>query len=737
MTSAYDHVAGTRPRVKQDVLYTRTPQGVLFHNSHADFHLASASAYRCACAIVPRLTGRHTVAELCDGLGDGPRAMVAELVTAMLDRGFARDVPPESAEAARLPAAVAERFAAQVNYADHYAGLAVERFLRFRTAHVAVVGDDAVAQWCALSLIRNGSEAVAVRGGAGHAAGSGRLADEVAELNTAGCAVMLLPLPRREVTWDDLRGYDVVVTTGGIRQVTALLAAGVPESVSLLPFSVVGGHALVGPLTRGTRPGCFVCAALRFGANHSSGAAADLWSGLVVPSAAATATAPSRPLAAMLGNLLAFEVFRLTTGALPPETEEQVIVQDLDSMDCATEPLSPHPRCPYCSGSTVRPETEAVVPQSPRTTTVADADQADEMHDELTARSVLVQPSVGVFTAFDDDTVTQLPVKAARIRLGLGHAERRAITAFDVHHVVGARLSALHRAAEVYAEHVVPPRLAAEDGDSDGDAPIRFEVSDLAIASGAGAGAGAGAGTGAQVGSSGRIKALSLLSDKEVLVPAAAVYTFGAANRDGAYLRTSAGTGAGRSTAEALGRALSTALGLDALRSVLSHERPASRVKLPGLDDDPELRFLADSATQLDLGVELLDLTDPTSGVHVLLARAQDEARDRPVWAVGTDILWRRAARDALCDLVGRVQLGRQEPGVPIDGGDPLIRALDPFALPVEGDVRPALDAASTWPEALDALRRAGRDAHVVPTGSDDLARAGIVVVRVLLTGRR
>ena len=734
MTTAYDQVAGTRPRVKQDVLYTRTPKGVLFHNSHAGFHLASASAYRFACAIVPRLTGQHTIAELCDGLGDGPRAMVAELVTAMLDRGFARDVPPESANAVRLPVVVAERFAPQINYIDHYTGQAIERFQRFRTAHVAVLGDDAVARWCALSLIRNGSEAVAFRGGASaERTGFGEIATEVEELAAAGCAVMLMPLPEGEATWDDLRGYDVVVTTGGVRQTTALLAAGVPKGVSLLPLAVIGGRALVGPLTRGSRPGCWVCAALRFGANQPPGPAADLWSGLIVPSASAAATAPSRPLAAMLGNLLAFEVFRLTTGTLPPETEEQVIVQDLDSMDCTTEPLSAHPRCPYCAdaGHSATAEradsgesSEVVVPESPRTTTVADADQADAMHDELTARSVLVRPSVGVFTAFDDDTITQLPVKAARIRLGLGHSERRAITAFDVHHVVGARLSALHRAAEVYAEHVVPPRSAGHEGT---EAVDLAEATDLAIASGNGLQGATGDG----------IQAVSLLSGTKVLIPTAAVRTFGPANRDGAYLKTSAGTGAGRSTAEALGRGLSTALSLDALRSVLTHDRAASRVKLPGLDDDAELRFLAESAANLDLSVELLDLTDPDSGVHVLAARAHDDARDRPVWAVGADVAWRRAAREALCDLVGRVQLGRQEPGVPVDGGDPLIRALDPFALPVEGDVRPSLDAVSTWPEALDALRGAGRDAYAAPTGSDDLSRAGIVVMRVLLTGRR
>ena len=539
---------------------------------------------------------------------------------------------------------------------------------------------------------------------------------------------MLMPLPEGEATWDDLRGYDVVVTTSGVRQTTALLAAGVPEGVSLLPLAVIGDRALVGPLTRGSRPGCWVCTALRFGANQPPGPAADLWSGLIVPSASDAATAPSRPLAAMLGNLLAFEVFRLTTGALPPETEEQVIVQDLDSMDCTTEPLSAHPRCPYCAGRSEKADDaespEAVIPESPRTTTVADADQADDMHDELTARSVLVRPSVGMFTAFDDDTITQLPVKAARIRLGLGHTERRAITAFDVHHVVGARLSALHRAAEVYAEHVVPSRVT---GHEDSDASGLTDATDLAISSGNGLHRATGGG----------IEATSLLSGTKVLIPAGAVRTFGPANRDGAYLKTSAGTGAGRSTAEALGRGLSTALALDALRSVLTRDRAASRVKLPGLDDDAELRFLAESVANLDLSVELLDLTDPDSGVHILAARAHDEVQDRPVWAVGADVAWRRAAREALCDLVGRVQLGRQEPGVPVDGGDPLIRALDPFALPVEGDVRPSLDANSTWPDALDALRRTSRDAYAAPIGSDDLSRAGIIVVRVVLTGRR
>ena len=57
------------------------------------------------------------------------------------------------------------------------------------------------------------------------------------------------------------------------------------------------------------------------------------------------------PSAAMLGNLLGYEVFRLTTGALAAETEGRLVLQDLDSLDVATEPLLPHPACPHCRSS--------------------------------------------------------------------------------------------------------------------------------------------------------------------------------------------------------------------------------------------------------------------------------------------------------------------------------------------------------------------------------------------------
>lgn len=728
MTGAYQLIAETRPRVKQDVLYTRTPQGVLLHNSESGFQLTSASAYRFACVLMPHLTGERTVAELCAGLGAGQQAMVTELVTALLDRGFARDVPVPAADAVRVPPALAEEFSSQIAYIDHYSGRAEEGFLAFRGARVAVLGDGPMARWCVLGLIRNGAAEVGAQPWAEAPQDeSADLGAELERLAGQGCPVRMVPLSRDRVDWSDLRGFDVVVVAADARQTTRLMGAGIPPGVTLLPATIFGGQALVGPLMSADRRGCWVCAALRRGANLPPGPAADLWSSLVVPANGADA-APGRALAAMLGNLLAYEVFRLTSGALPAETDGYVVVQDLDSMDSATEPLLVHPRCPFCAeGAPAAASVAGVEPQSPVTATVADADGPEAMFEELARVSLLVQPTVGVFTGFDDDTVDQLPLKVGRVRLGIGHTGRRTVTAFDVHHVVGARLSALYRAAELYAEHVVPfPELARR---ADVELPA-VDAADLAIASGNGA---AGPGT------PGRIPATSLLSGERFLVPRAAVRAFGPANRSGLCLPTSAGSGAGRSMPEALGRALGTALGHDTLRRALAAGHPVRRVPLEDLGPDRELGYLAGAARNLDLELELLDLTGPDTAVHVLLARAVDDTvagAGEPVWALAGDPVWQRAARDAMCDLIGRVQLARQEPDQPVDTGGPFMSALDPYTVQVKADASVQLDARTSWSAALDVLRGQGRDALAVPVGSEDLATAGLTVVRVLLVGR-
>jgi bacteriocin biosynthesis cyclodehydratase domain-containing protein len=730
VTPSYEALALSRPRVKQDVLFTETPYGVLFHNADSGFQLAAKSAYRLACLLMPYLSGDHTVADLCAGLSEEQKRMVEQLVTAMFERGFARDVATDQADltdAAICPPEVLSYFQTQVNYIDHFVDSPQRRFVDFRTSRVAVLGADPVASWCVLSLVRNGAAALATQSALDLSHQPARdLEKEVTLLRGQGCPVSLTSVgtPGARVTWSDLAGYDVVVVstcTGGGRQLLDLVTAGIPDGVTLLSASIFGDQVVVGPMMSAGTDGCWMCAALRFGANDQSGAAADIWSRLHAPRAEPTAL--PRPLAAMLGNLLAYEVFRIRTGAMPAETDGQVIIQNRDSLDVVTEPLLAHPDCPLCTAPFDDPFADAG-PESPSRSSVAALDQGDTLITELNRATTIVHRSVGVFTGFVDEECTQVPLKVGRLTFGLDPRTRRTVSAFDVHHAVGARLSAIHRAAEIYAGRAVPLAIGTDD-----DVSARIDPASLVIASGIGIRA---------EDIPAWVRATSLVSGQTRLVPAAAVAPFGAYNIDGLCVPTSAGTGAAGSAGQALGRGLLGALGYEALDLAVRGRRSARQVALSALDDDAELRFLASSAGNLGLTVELLDLSDPApSGGFVLLARTTDPTSGVPLWALGSDLGWQQAALVALRDLLGSVQLGRElADDDAIDGGDPVLRALDPYGLVVAGDAVVDLTAEIDWTELLDRIGRSGRDALAVPLPARDLARGGVWTARVLMVAQ-
>ncbi|MFF7177678.1 TOMM precursor leader peptide-binding protein [Streptomyces sp. NPDC008121] len=760
-TSSYEELAGTRPRVRRDVLFTRTPHGVIFHNAEGGFQLTSASGYRFASLLVPHLDGSRSVEDICQGFGDRQKTMVADLVKALYARGFARPVPAP-AEPTGSPAtdpAAAARFARQIAYIDHYVDDADSRFARFRATRVAVLGDGPVARWCALSLIRNGCAGVGVEAALADGSGAGGVTAEefavvrreAAELAEEGCPVELSLLPDPPGTaaaprgWPAYDGYDVVVAAAGPDApgaVLALLKGGVPEGRSLLPAWTFGRRAVVGPVMTAGSATCWSCAALRLGApgGASDAAAAELWSGLALGTGGPGAP-PAGPLAAMLGNLLGYEVFRLVTGALPAETRDRILVQDTASFDVASEPLLPHPRCPFHPAPAGLPEPVDLTSAParpvflPTVATAPDDDAAEGPLAELERRSALVHPHAGVFTSYADEPLTQTPLKVGSVVVGLGTRGARTVTAFDVHHTAGARLRALDAAATVYAEHVVP----ASPADASATALPAVDPDALTVASGTG---GSGAATAWTA-------AVSLVTKEAVRVPSGAVRPFGADNADRRFEPTRAGAGAGPDLPAAAAAGLLSALAHDALRRAVAGAGDVAVIDPRVFGEDPETTFLLRSTAHLGLDVDLLDLGERArSGVSVVLARTAGGPGGRPGrWAVGAAPDITAAAVDALRDLLGEAQFTADTsatadtvaaehtaPGGP-DTGDPLLRDLDPALVPVTRDA-PA-DAPGEpveWARVLERLAAAGRDALAVPTHAADLPTAGIHTVRVLLT---
>ncbi|WP_327121934.1 TOMM precursor leader peptide-binding protein [Streptomyces sp. NBC_01341] len=736
-TTPYAQTAGTRPRVRRDVLFTETPDGVIFHNADGGFQLTAKSGYRFATLLVPHLDGSRSVEEICQGFGERQKAMVGELVAALYARGFARPVPPPAEEPAGAPAvprAVTSRFAEQIGYIDHYADDAGTRFARYRATRVAVLGEGPVARWCVLSLIRNGCAAVAVThallDGSGGAPSEefATVLGEAAELADQGCPVELAALPDTTAGpagWAAYEGYDVVVAAAGPgvpATVLALLREGVPEGRTLLPAWTFGPRAVVGPVMTAGSTGCWACAALRLGAPGTPAEAADLWSGLALGTGTPGAQ-PAGPLAAMLGNLLGYEVFRLITEALPPETRNKLLIQDMASFDVASEPLLPHPRCPFCAPVANSPEpvdlssAPARPAFLPTVATAPDDDAAQGPLAELERRSALVRPHTGVFTHYADEPLTQTPLKVGAVAVGLGPHGLRTVTAFDVHHTAGARLRALNAAAAVYAEHVVPAAPALDD-----TVPA-VDPAALTTASGTGFGA-----------PTAWTSATSLVTKEQVRVPAGAVRPLGRDNADRRFEPTRAGAGAGADLPEAAACGLLSALAHDALGRAVRQAGEVAVIPHEALGNDPEVRFLLRSAAHMGPAVELLDLGETGhSGAHVVLARTTGPAR----WAVGAALDRAGAVVDAVRDLLGEAQYAADPEGgagTAPDTGDPLLPDLDAALIAVTRSEPEPPGPATDWTRVLDRLRAAGRDALVVPTHAADLPTAGIFTVRVLLT---
>ncbi|MFF0725622.1 TOMM precursor leader peptide-binding protein [Streptomyces sp. NPDC004134] len=717
MPRAFDDLAGMRPRLRRDVLFTQTPGGVLFHNADGGFHLAGRTAYRFASLIVPHLDGSRPLTDICAGLGAPQRAMVAELVGSLVERDFARDAAP--AVEPGPPAAVAERFAAQIAYVDHYVDEAAARFARFRGTRVAVLGTGEAARWCVLGLIRNGLAVVAAE-----ERPEAALA-EADELTAAGT-----PAALDAVDAGALGSYEVIVVTGADApaRTHALLRAGLAEGQLLIPAWTFGDRVVVGPRSGGLTAGCLGCALLRLGDTTDPAAAAALLAelaGVAEPAAVPAGGALAGPVAAMVGNLLAYEIFRTVTGALPAETEGQVLIQDLDSLDVVAEPLRPHPRCPRCAGpaagpgadgSELRPEELTVA----EPVTVETAREAEELVAGLNRLGdALIRPHVGVFTRYRDEELTQTPLKVSRIEVPLGGGTRL-VSAFDVHHLAGARGRGLRAAAALYAEHAAPVRPLPEL-----PAKLRRLGPGALVAAG---------GTGVTAdGVTAWARVTSLLTKDEVAVPAAALCPSGAANRDGLVLRGSWGTGAGECVGEAAGHALLSALAHEALLRAARGGHGATPVRAQPTSDDAEWVFLTRSAETLGVPVELLDLGEQErSGVSVALAR---EPGVGARWAVGASLTPAGAAVAALRDLLGQVQLAAETGAAP-DTGDELLPDLAPGAIqPSGGEAGDAGDAGPvTFPMVLDRLRAAGRDVLWRDTTPADLRSAGLYTARVLLT---
>ncbi|HEY0168645.1 MAG TPA: TOMM precursor leader peptide-binding protein [Jatrophihabitans sp.] len=734
MPSPSSPLANIRPRLRNDVVFLRVDTGIYLRSSQMSCVLKGQGVYDWMAALGPRMTGEWTVAELCEGLDEARRRTAEGLVRTLLDRGFARDAV--ASVDAELSEQVLRRFASQINFVEHFMH-ATDRspqawFSQFRSSRVLVLGPmTGITDAAVRGLLRNGLAEVSVTGGHTEA----DFAEDLAELAAAGTAAEVVSLPQ---TPHDVGDYDVVISavdsahSASLLELTRRVVGADRPSPRVLPVVIHDGRATLGPVCGPAELPCWVCAQLRLAANSDPRSTADFWRGLALggPAAAEALDDPAATGGAsliaqrMIGNALAFEVFRLRTGQLGPQEENHAVVQDLTILESSRDRVLPHPQCPL----------PHAVPAS--------AAEPLTQQETLARAGVLVSPKLGLLAGWTDETVKQIPVKTGRVRLGYPGslaAGSRQIAAFDTDVILDARAQAVLAAVSTYIGRLGPlpgSGWHGEEGAGDGaEAPL-IEARSLDTHSGTELPAG--------LRSLRSLPVTSMHGDGPRRAPAAAVYPFSAANADLEFEPTSAGSAAGWSVAEVQERGLCTALAFRAARSAIRAGAPLDRLADPALAADDESAFLLDSLRHLGRRPRVLVLPGAGPAFAVLVVIDGASPDEPGEWAIGSGLSPLAAVRTGLRQAVGAAMLRHYE-GTPADLGDPLLGELDPRVF-AEADPAPGgaasdtayLDRpAVTVAEVLTGLAATGSQAYYADTTTLDCRSVGGLVAGAVLLAAR
>ena len=724
--------AEIRPKLKQSSVFLQTDDGVFFQSSETAFRLRGKSIARWISALSPYMTGQYTLDELCDRLEPGYRDTVVRLVDVLLARGVLKNAVLETPEL--IEKAVRQRFRTQIEFLDHYLDRPLEHFKAFRESRVLLIGAGESLTALALCLARNGMKQLLLAPTDDPAVHLERVEPELAALRRAGCEAQLSLVENSSPDVENLAHYDLIAycaDNGSLKDVLALNQHCADAGRPFLPAIVFAGQAVLGPLFNAPQGPCWLCAQMRLSANASEERRAALWHALALGNdASSQETTFFATNARRIGHGLGFELFKLLTGALPSETENSVIIQNLETLESVRGRMAPHPLCPVCSHA------DTMLARQHLEETIAGKHDCDLPREESVLKlNDLVHASTGVFHSFADDDLLQLPLKTSRLVGGSPATPLRGnidIRVFSVESTRAARDEALFEGIKQYAQALPDARQALF-----ASANKMIESGKEIVAAQELCGASGVAPFSAET----RLEwlpAYSLFERSYRSIPAAAVYPYSALNRSGVFERNGAGVAAGLTFKDAFTAGMITALGHQHLRE-LTRGHAAMVVldpqALESSESDADLAYLLKSARRFERTFTLLEVVSG-SPLRLIIAHTSDSEAAQIV-TVGVGLSGPAAAKKALLDFVGGLQLLQNEGRTPTPGGD-----LFPGFSPRADFIRAKRQASRFWdPEAApqdveDYLKAHGYDALFVNTTPRDIWETQAIISGKALLAR-
>lgn len=612
-------------KLRRDVIYMKTETGIVFRARRGAFALNGKTIYHSFQQLLPYLDGHTEREQLLGNLAAPARAPLAKLVDTLLSHGVIDTV--DRADAQLLEPALARTFAPQLEFMAHYSQQPAARFLAFRNSRILLCGSGVALQSAGAALLRNGLRRLAV-------ASDGpedleMLQQESQRLQAAGVDSGIAHSAA------DPTGYDLLVYCAEQPQLSVLQRLNRRARTggcAFLPAFVHGGSALIGPVAQPQLPGCWHCTMLRWADNAPAQEANASWQALAGVRSAQAAPVAALP-AQILGNNTAMEVFKHFIGAPAAESSRRLLVQDLHTLGSSLKSVLPHPDCPVCMAGAMA--------------ATAPAQQA-EAGQAVRAWAPYMDAQYGKFRGFEDESIEQLPLRLAQLRLA-GAGATPLVTGWSLSNSDAARQHALEGALALGAHDAPPLHL----GSRCASAPGPSKVAPGALS--------AWLGNGPADGACRHWLAATRLGDgAQAWLPAGAIHP--CYDSEQQFDPHGEGVGVGTDTAQALLRAVLSLAAQRALAGLADGSLP-----IRTLDDwqgrcGKDADYLWTAAQQLDYAGLELGLAESIPGVYCTFVRpAHGGAVADGDLLIGTGLDHAQAVTSLLAQLVARAQLERHD----------------------------------------------------------------------------
>lgn len=451
-----------RPKLKGDTYYFPTVDGIYLRNNHDAFYLKGKGLARLLDILSPYLNGEYVLDEIAANLPVDRQELVKKLIQILSTKGFVQDISTD------LPHQLSEQelraYEAEIAFVGAFTSSAAHHFEQYRNARVLLVGSGLTLTSLVHAALHSGLRQVHVLLTEEYPTDRQRLLDYL-ELyrERDGYQEISIAAP---LDWADedavrlaLQSFDALLYTADramVGRAYLLNRLAHEQQKPLIQAVLIDDEALIGPLVQPGKAGCWECAWRRLQANFpppQDKLNVPLLSALEDFPSGAVSRFVAAPTAAVVANLLNFELFKYLAGVDALETAGHMLIIDLETLQSKRHSFVPHPLCSACSSAI---SADAATFQ--KTITSLRATPTVEQEHFSSQAVHLFDARLGLFREIDEHDFTQIPLNVAQVTLTLPQtASLRLVTGQGTDFGLARRRATL-RACEIYAAHFYDAR---------------------------------------------------------------------------------------------------------------------------------------------------------------------------------------------------------------------------------------------------------------------------------------